>query len=70
MLSILGSLLTWLLGLFGSSTRKDEISLGRAEQQLADHKEDMTVILRANKAAQTAAEQKVEQDDNNLDKGV
>lgn len=67
MLSILGSLLTWFLGLFGSSTRKDEIALGRAEQQVATNKADLDVIRRANQAAQTASEQKVTQDENDLD---
>jgi membrane protein YqaA with SNARE-associated domain len=70
MLSILGSLLTWFLGLFGSSTRKDEIALGRAQQQVADNKADLSVIAKANRAAQSEAERKVQSDDNDLDKGL
>jgi membrane protein YqaA with SNARE-associated domain len=35
MLSLLGSLLSWLLGLFAGSTRKDEIALGKAQERNA-----------------------------------
>lgn len=67
-LSLGASFLSWVMGFFGSSTRKDEIALGRAQQQVEDRKADMAVIERANKAAQSEAEKKVERDENDLDK--
>ena len=44
------------MGFFGSSTRKDEIALGRAQQQVADSHADMAVVKAANRAAQTVQE--------------
>lgn len=70
MFSLFGSLLSWFLGLFGSSTRKDEIALGQAQQQNVDHKADIAVIAQANRAAQTASEIKAENDENNLDRSL
>lgn len=67
MFSILGSLLSWFLGLFGSSQRKDEIALGRSEQQVAEGKADIAVIRKANQAAQTVSEQRTSHDENDLD---
>ena len=68
MLSLIGYVFSWIVGLFSSSTRKDEIALGRAQQQVADSHADLSVIAKANRAAQSAAEQKVERDENDLDK--
>ena len=68
MFSLIASVFSWIVGLFSSSTRKDEIALGRAQQQVADSHADLSVIAKANRAAQSAAEQKVERDENDLDK--
>ena len=56
LLSIGGAVLSWILSWFGSSTRKDEISLGRAEQQIATHKEDLAIIQKADNAPQRVSE--------------
>ena len=66
--SLLGALLTWFLGLFSGSTRNDEVALGKSQQQVADSKGDLAVIARANKAAQSVSEQKVSDDEMDLDR--
>ena len=69
-LSLGASFLSWVMGFFGSSTRKDEIALGRAQQQVETHKADLAAIDRANKAAQSVQEKGVADDENNLDRGL
>ena len=68
LLSLAGPVLSFVAGLFGGKSRDDEIALGRAQQQVETHKADLAVIDRANKAAQSEAERKVERDENDLDK--
>ena len=70
LLALVGPVLSFVAGLFGGKSRDDEIALGRAQQQVEDRKADMDVVARANRAAKSASEQKVEDDDNNLDKGL
>ena len=70
MLSLIASVFSWLVGLFSSSTRKDEIALGRAQQQVEDRKADMAVVKAANRAAQSVSEKGVQDDESNLDRGL
>lgn len=67
MFSLIGTVLGWVLSFFSGSTRKDEIALGRAQEQVAQGKADMAAVSRANQAAKEAATKKGIPDANDLD---
>lgn len=70
MWGLIGAVFSWIVGLFTKSTRDDEVALGRAQQQVSDSKADLTVIQKANKAAQSPAEIKEAQREADLDRGL
>lgn len=67
MLSFIGSILSTILGWFLSRKESSGEKLGRAEEQVAEGKADLTVINRANVAAKKAETQKGA-DPNDLDR--
>lgn len=68
MWTLAAAVFNWIVGLFSSSTRKDEIALGKAQQKAFDHDADIAVIRKANQAAQSVSEKQVQDDENNLDR--
>lgn len=68
MFGLIGTVFSWIVGLFTKSTRDDEVALGRSEQQIAEEKADMAVIQRTNKAAKSVPADEAQNDPNNLDR--
>jgi hypothetical protein len=68
MLSILGSIISTVLGWFLGRKEAAGEKLGRAEQQVEDAKADIDVIHRANVAAKKQEERPNARDPNDLDR--
>lgn len=51
MWSLIGTVFSWIVGLFTKSTRDDEVALGKAQQQVSDGKGTIAAQERVAKAA-------------------